>query len=193
MADYINRKIIYVTYKPIFCNQIVCYKKNKTYSFNKTLEMVRVNEKNSKSSCHSTQSESKCPKSVKKYKNQSALHCRNPFLIFLQQFRNKERTQRYNMSAFESSAVAGHLWQRMTDAEKTPYIRIAHKYNYVFKSRNRKVNWVLRKLRQVLADGKLELHFMMQLASKMASWNERIMSNVFGLDDDSSDDCEDDE
>lgn len=153
--------------------------------------MVRVNEKKLKTSCHSTQSGSKCPKSVRKYKNQSAIHSRNPFLIFLQQFRNNERTQMYNMSAFESSAVAGHLWQLMTDAERTPYIRIAHKVNYVFKSRNRKVNWVLRKLRLLMKDGKFQLHYMLQLASKMVYWNERIMTNVCGLDDDSSDGCED--
>ncbi|KAL7737878.1 hypothetical protein ACLKA6_006253 [Drosophila palustris] len=101
-------------------------------------------------------------------------------------------TQQYNMSAFESSAVAGHLWQRMTEAEKNLYIRKADKFKYVFKSRNRKVNWVLRKLRQVVADGNLQMHCMCALASKMTAWNERIMSKVCDLDGNSSDDSEDD-
>lgn len=155
--------------------------------------MVRIIEKKSKSSCQSIQPGSKCSKTGKNYKSQSARYCRNPFQIFLQQFRNKEKTQKFGMSAYESSAVAGHLWQRMTDAEKSPYIRLAHQFNYIFQSRNRKVNWALRKIRQMMLDERLQLHRMWLLASKMVSWNERILSRVIGLDGDTTDDSDDEE
>lgn len=137
-------------------------------------------EKSSKSS----QVMKRCKKLNTECKGCSPHFCRNPFMVFLEHFRKNRKCP---LSAYRSAAVAGKMWNNMNIIARAPYIKFARTYQYTFKPKRKKVNYVVNKIRHLVETDKLDLHSLWRLCGRMGSWNDCIMDSVFTLDDEMND------
>ncbi|XP_030556779.1 uncharacterized protein LOC115759825 [Drosophila novamexicana] len=138
--------------------------------------------------CASVQSGWKGIKNSSRCKVNTSTCNGKPFLIFVTHFRKNQKVRDYYLSDSQCLRIASKVWNRMSAAEKQPYVNESRNFNYVFKSRNKKVNWVIRKLRQVVADGQLHLRRLWELAAKMSAWNRRVMDKIEAQEDEMKDD-----
>ncbi|KRF79747.1 uncharacterized protein Dvir_GJ21829 [Drosophila virilis] len=138
--------------------------------------------------CPSMQTGWKCIKNSSRCKVNTAPCNGKPFLIFVTHFRKNQKVRDYHLSDSQCLRIAGKVWNRMSVAEKQPYVNESRNFNYVFKSRNKKVNWVIKKLRQVVADGQLHLRRLWELAAKMAAWNRCVMDKIQAQEDEMKED-----
>nr|XP_032292846.1 uncharacterized protein LOC6625653 isoform X2 [Drosophila virilis] len=113
--------------------------------------------------CPSMQTGWKCIKNSSRCKVNTAPCNGKPFLIFVTHFRKNQKVRDYHLSDSQCLRIAG-------------------------KSRNKKVNWVIKKLRQVVADGQLHLRRLWELAAKMAAWNRCVMDKIQAQEDEMKED-----
>lgn len=143
--------------------------------------MVRIcKEKSSKSN----QALKRCKRLNSECKGRTTHFCRNPFMVFLEHFR---KSRKCSLSAYKRAEIAGKMWKHMDNIAREPYINFARTYQYSYKPRRKKVNYVVNKIRQLAASDKLDLHSLWRLCARMGSWNDCIMDSAFTLDDEMND------
>ncbi|ALC41961.1 CG30356 [Drosophila busckii] len=93
------------------------------------------------------------------------------------------------MSAYHASACAGRLWRRMTMEEKQPFVEAAYKIAYVYETKSKRVNWVLKQMGQLFCGEKVNLDVLCQLSAKLTNWNACVLEHRKDCDDMDIDEC----
>ncbi|KAH8394710.1 hypothetical protein KR222_002240, partial [Zaprionus bogoriensis] len=104
-----------------------------------------------------------------------ARYFRNPFLVFLADFRKRWTCR---LSAYESAAMAGKIWSCLTEEERDPYVKIARNYQYVYRSKNTVVNWVLHTIREFVEKDPLDRDCLLRLVAQIGAWNDGVMAGI---------------
>ncbi|EDV59479.2 uncharacterized protein Dere_GG10619 [Drosophila erecta] len=99
--------------------------------------------------CHASKASSISGYSVLKHRDDG--NGRNPFFRFLAHFRKCFNNCLGHLPSGRVTLIASKMWNCMSQAEKEPFIAAARRFNYTYRSRSKKVNWVLEKLRESAA------------------------------------------
>lgn len=107
---------------------------------------------------------------------------RNPFFQFLAYFRKCSNNCLGHLPSDRVTLIAGKVWNYMSLSEKEPFIAAARRFNYTYRSRSRKVNWVLAQLRKSAAGEECRPQAQWMLMNFLKSWQESVVRNLLDLD-----------
>ncbi|XP_039502158.1 uncharacterized protein LOC120458541 [Drosophila santomea] len=106
---------------------------------------------------------------------------RNPFFRFLAHFRKCFSNCLGHLPSGRVTLIASKVWNCMSRTEKEPFIAAARRFNYTYRSRSKKVNWVLEKLRESAA-GVSQPQAQGVLINSIRSWQESVLKDLLVLD-----------
>ncbi|XP_017106193.2 uncharacterized protein [Drosophila bipectinata] len=107
---------------------------------------------------------------------------RNPFFRFLTHFRRCNREWLRGLPSNEVSVMAGTVWRCMSPAEKEPYVIAARKSSYVYWTRSQRINWVLKRLRDVCAKGLNQSQSSWVVLKAIMSWRQCVLQDLFNFE-----------
>ncbi|KAI8035788.1 hypothetical protein M5D96_011539 [Drosophila gunungcola] len=103
---------------------------------------------------------------------------RNPFIRFLAHFRKCYKDNLCHLTPGQVTLMAGRVWKCTTSAEKEPFIAAARMFSYTFRSRSKKVNWVLGKLRESAAEPEHQGRAQWMLINGIKSWEQGVLNDL---------------
>lgn len=106
---------------------------------------------------------------------------RNPFFRFLAHFRKCFRTWLCHLPLGQVTLMASRVWNCMSLEEKKPFIAAARRFSYTFRSRSKKVNWVLDKLRESAAGAEYQAQALWILMNGIKSWQQCVLNGLLDV------------
>ncbi|KMY92343.1 uncharacterized protein LOC6733594 [Drosophila simulans] len=103
---------------------------------------------------------------------------RNPFFQFLAHFRKCSNNCLGHLSSGRVTLIASKVWNCMSLSERKPFIAAARRFNYTYRSRSKKVNWVLEKLRKTAAGEECRPQAQWMLMDFLKSWQESVVRDL---------------
>ncbi|XP_017126397.1 uncharacterized protein LOC108145461 [Drosophila elegans] len=103
---------------------------------------------------------------------------RNPFIRFLAHFRKCYNENLCHLTPGQVTLMASRVWQCMTSAEREPFIAAARMFSYTFRSRSKKVNWVLRKLRESAAEPEHQGRAQWMMIYGIKFWEQGVLNDL---------------
>jgi len=77
--------------------------------------------------------------------------------------------------------MASRVWNCMSLEEKKTFIAAARRFSYTFRSRSKKVNWVLDKLRESAAGAEYQAQVLWILMNGIKSWQQCVLNGLLDV------------
>ncbi|XP_017001106.2 uncharacterized protein [Drosophila takahashii] len=103
---------------------------------------------------------------------------RNPFFWFLAHFRKSFKVWLRHLPLGQVTLMASWLWGSMSPSEKKPFVTAARRFTYTYRSRSKKVNWVLAKLRESATGAECQTQTPWILMNGIKSWQQCVLNDV---------------
>ncbi|XP_017066124.1 uncharacterized protein LOC108104514 [Drosophila eugracilis] len=136
--------------------------------------------KRSRPFCHVSKATSISGHSIRMLRNGG--NGRNPFFRFLAHFRKCLIDLVCHLPSDEVTQMASKIWNSMSPAEKKPFVAAARNYSYTFRSRSKKVNWLLQKLREFAAAEECQAQSLWLLMNGINYWQNCVLDDLLNLD-----------
>ncbi|XP_016986355.2 uncharacterized protein LOC108049623 [Drosophila rhopaloa] len=103
---------------------------------------------------------------------------RNPFFRFLAHFRKCYKDRLCHLPPGQVTLMGSRVWKCMTLAEKEPFIAAARMFSYTFRSRSKKVNWLLAKLRESAVELECQGTAQWMLINGIKTWEQCVLNDL---------------
>ncbi|XP_030387694.1 HMG1/2-like protein [Scaptodrosophila lebanonensis] len=123
----------------------------------------------------------------------SSFKGRNPFILFLHEFRKQQKAKNCDLSAPELAEMAGRKWRCMSRAERLPYINAASRNNYIYRSRCKQVNWGVDLLREAVGGTNTKLEFLYALSEGIMRMRDSVEEKLLKIKDKNDEEEEEEE
>ncbi|KAH8253131.1 hypothetical protein KR032_003663 [Drosophila birchii] len=102
---------------------------------------------------------------------------RNPFFHYLAHFRKCNKKRLCHLPARTVTLLAGRQWSHMSPEEREPFISAAKSSSYTYRSRNKKINWMVGNLQEYADGSEYQDLALWNLMSSMKSWQRHCLQN----------------